>query len=67
MSTPKRPDEIALWRAFGDNGEPHRTPRDAATALGIPAGRAAHLCEKWVDKGVYDYGVNVLLGWKVNE
>ena len=64
MSVPQRPDEALLWAAFGTDGEPHRWPRDAAAALGIPAGRVVYLCEKWTRKGVYDYGVNALLGWK---
>lgn len=66
MSTPVRLDEQALWAAFGTSGEPHRWPRDAARALGIPHGRAEYLCEKWARKGVYDYGVSAQLGWKVD-
>lgn len=63
MSMPKRPDEIALWAAFGPDAE-HRTPREAGRALGIPFGRVEYLCEKWSRQGVYDYGVCVDLGWK---
>jgi hypothetical protein len=59
----KKPDEIALWDAFGD-GAPHQWPRDAGIALGIPSGRVEYLCEKWSRQGVYDYGVAASLGWK---
>lgn len=60
---PKRPDEVALWAAFGDGAE-HRWPRDAAAALGIPAGRLEYLCNKWADQGIYEYGTSADLGWK---
>lgn len=59
MVTPKRPDELALWRAI-KSGE---RPRAAAARLGINVNRAAYLCQKWTDRGVYEYGVNVLAGW----
>lgn len=59
MTTPKRADELALWRAV-KAGE---YPRKAAERLGINANRAAYLCQKWTDVGIYDYGVNVLAGW----
>lgn len=62
MTTPKRPDELALWRAV-KAGE---YPRKAAERLGIPEKRAAFLCQKWTDRGVYEYGVNVLAGWVDN-
>lgn len=65
MSMPKRDDEVALWAAFGTNGEPYRWPRDAAVALGIPYGRAEYLCNKWSRQGRYEYGVAAQLGWKV--
>lgn len=60
---PTRPDEEALWAAFGATAE-HRTPREAGQALGIPTKRVAYLCEKWAQQGRYDYGVIVDLGWK---
>lgn len=66
MSVPVRADEVALWAAFGTDGEPHRWPRDAAAALGIPYGRAEYLCEKWARKGIYEYGVAAQLGWKLD-
>lgn len=31
--------------------------------IGMNRKRAAYICEKWTDKGWYDYGVNVLAGW----
>lgn len=65
MSVPRRADEVALWAAFGTEGEPHRWPRDAGAALGIPAGRVEYLCEKWTDRGVYEYGTAASLGWKL--
>jgi hypothetical protein len=60
---PKRDDEVQLWESFG-KGTPHRTPREANRELGIPWRRVEYLCEKWCDKGVYDYGVAADLGWK---
>lgn len=65
MSVPRRADEVALWAAFGVSGEPHRWPRDAAAALGIPPERVEYLCEKWAARGVYDYGTTPALGWKL--
>lgn len=61
---PKRPDEIALWDAFGP-GAPYRRPRDANAELQIPWRRVEYLCNKWADQGVYDYGVAADLGWKL--
>jgi len=37
--------------------------REFCAYAGLNQKRAAYICEKWVDKGWYDYGVNVLAGW----
>jgi hypothetical protein len=60
---PKRPDEVALWNAFGTGAE-HETVRAAAAALDIPAGRVYYLCCKWAEKGIYEWGSFADLGWK---
>ena len=56
-----KPDELALWEAVMA-GE---FPRDAGRRLGIPPKRVIRLCEKWTDRGDYDYGTSVDLGWPV--
>ena len=58
-----KPDEKLLWDSFGE-GTPYRTPREAAKAIGMAEKRCDYLCEKWSDKGIYDYGVCADLGWK---
>lgn len=63
MSMPKRPDEVALWNAFGPGAE-YNSPRVAGWALDIPARRVAYLCKKWARQGVYDYGIACDIGWK---
>lgn len=40
-----------------------RSPREVGAELGIPWKRVAYLCGKWDDKGWYEYGVCVDLGW----
>ena len=37
--------------------------REVVGNLGMAPKRAAYICEKWTNKGWYDYGVNVLAGW----
>jgi hypothetical protein len=59
MTTPKRPDELEFWIWV----KAGNYPRKAAELLGMNANRAAYLCQKWTDRHVYDYGVNVLAGW----
>lgn len=59
MTTPKRPDELEFW-VWVKAGN---YPRKAAELLGMNANRAAYLCQKWTDRHVYNYGVNVLAGW----
>lgn len=40
-----------------------RRPRDIIESLPINNKRAHYLLEKWSDKGLYDYGVAIDLGW----
>lgn len=37
--------------------------RQLVSDLGMNENRAAYICQKWADKGWYDYGVSVLAGW----
>ena len=41
--------------------------RDVVRKLDINEKRAAYICQKWADKGWYDYGVNVLAGWLTDD
>lgn len=41
--------------------------RDVATGKDIPEKRACYLFEKWYDRGWYEYGVNIGLGWLTPE
>ena len=43
-------------------GEPPYV-REIINELGINEKRATYICEKWTNKGWYDYGVNILAGW----
>lgn len=61
----RKPDELALWNAFGEDPEQHVWPRYAGIALNMPPRRVQYLCEKWARQGIYDYGVACDLGWKV--
>lgn len=38
-------------------------PRDISREIGIPHKRAKYLLSKWTDKGWYNYGVSLDLGW----
>lgn len=66
-----KPDERAFLAAMqsrgnygGSGGTRHGVhARDLISELGIPWKRGAYLCQKWTDKGWYDYGVAVDLGW----
>lgn len=52
-----------------DPSIPHhlRTPRVLNETLGIHHKRLAYILLKWADRGWYDYGVNVELGWLTPE
>ena len=41
--------------------------REIATELGMNTKRACYLCEKWIDKGWWECGVNALAGWLTEE
>lgn len=37
--------------------------REVVASIGLNEKRAAYICQKWAEKGWYDYGVSVLAGW----
>jgi hypothetical protein len=37
--------------------------RQLVADIGMNEKRAAYICEKWADKGLYDYGISSLAGW----
>lgn len=39
------------------------TPREIIKKMPINEKRAHYLLQKWSDKGLYDYGVSLDLGW----
>jgi len=41
--------------------------RQLVADIGMNEKRAAYICEKWTEKGWYEYGVNVLAGWLTDE
>lgn len=41
--------------------------REIVRNIGINENRAAYICEKWEQRGWYEYGVNVLAGWLTDE
>jgi hypothetical protein len=59
ISDGAKPDEVALWAAIQDG----TWPRHAGSALGMHPKRVISLCEKWADRGIYNYGVTADLGW----
>jgi len=68
-----KPDELwflrECWRRVRNHGLPNNgpseTPRDLINEVGFPLNhkRAWFLLQKWCDKGWYDYGVTLDLGW----
>lgn len=64
MSTSKNPKEFELWRSFGRGDEAYSVPLEACLALDIPVKQMLYYCSKWLDAGIYEYGVNLGLGWK---
>ncbi len=39
------------------------TVRDVISELGMNTNRGCYICQKWAERGWYDYGVSVDLGW----
>ena len=54
-------DEREFMFKVADNQ--HLTPRAIAAMLNMNPKRSWYLCQKWTDKGWYDYGVSVDTGW----
>lgn len=60
--------EFLQWlqkRTLEDPNQPY--VRQLILDMGMNEKRAAYICEKWTNKGWYDYGVNVLAGWLTEE
>lgn len=47
--------------------KPNEKPRTIGEALGLDQNRIAYLCGKWADKGWYEFGVAVDMGWLTRE
>lgn len=67
-----KPDERALLLAYYEATVAHHEfygvwPRDLPLAQIMPYKRVLFLLEKWTDKGWYDYGVSLDLGWLTEE
>lgn len=56
---------IQVYQQCGKDDTKRKTPRELIYADGFPMhyNRAGYILEKWADKGWYDYGVNIELGW----
>ena len=54
-----------LQRRIADDG--NTSVRQLVADIGMHEKRAAYICEKWIGKGWYEYGVNVLAGWLTPE
>lgn len=57
-----KPDEKALLLAILHKSETEFV-RDVIARLNMNEKRACYLLYKWSDKGWYDYGVTVDMGW----
>ncbi len=61
----KKPDELKLIELLKANSHPY----DALTAyklskvLKMPEKRLYSILEKWVNKGLFEYGVTLRTGW----
>lgn len=62
-----KPDEYRLLKAFQQchvvGMSSRLTLRELAQSFGMNHKRAAYIAQKWADKGWYNYGVNISLGW----
>ena len=56
-----KPDERLLLLTLQSRDRPH--VREVVEELGIDENRAAYICQKWTERGWYNYGANVLAGW----
>lgn len=59
---------LMAWDAYGlmhflGGANDKATPRSIGRVMGIPPKRVVALCEKWANKGWYEYGVSVDTGW----
>lgn len=58
---------LAECQRCAANTPDREPPRDIYQRMGINWKRACYLLGKWTDKGWYDYGVNVDLGWMTDK
>lgn len=58
-----KPDERELLAYLVRKRREGVVPRDALKGYPIATKRAWYLLEKWCDKGWYDYGCSLDLGW----
>lgn len=60
----KQDDEVQLMAELRRRVE-RESPnvRDILGELHIDLKRAAFICKKWSEQGLYEYGTNVLAGW----
>lgn len=61
-----KPDEKLLLQAM-QNNDGREYPRKITQRLGMNHKRADYIFSKWTDKGWYDYGVCVDMGWLTDE
>lgn len=65
-----RPDEWALWVQLHRmaEGAARKSPGrevmlDVARDIGMAPKRLCYILSKWCDRGLWDFGVNILHGW----
>lgn len=60
--------ELMFFQLIGYLGKNNFSVRDIINITHIPKKRACYILQKWVDKGWYDYGVSLDLGWlRINQ
>lgn len=59
--------ELALARAMLERDPDGPMPRDCIKRAGLVPKQCWRVLEKWCDKGWYDFGVCIDLGWLTEE
>ena len=65
-------DEIELFNrikkfGIGTSQSNYKSVKEIAEDMGMNLKRASYLCEKWANKGLYEWGINILQGWLTEE